>query len=283
MDKKIGFIQIILIIFLLLFVIPLLMIFLGSFESQGQLSENLLPLFSDKNLESKAIWNLIPMYPTLKSYIELLFDLPEFFVMFWNSCRLVIPILLGQLLVGVPAAWGFARYNFRGKNILFTLYIVLMLMPFQVTMVSNYIVLDYMNLLNTRSAIILPAIFSTLPVFIMYRFFRGIPSSIIEAAKVDGANELNIFIRIGIPMGLPGIASSIVLGFLEYWNMLEQPLTFLEDKSLWPLSLYMPNITFDNTGVYLVSSVIILIPPMLVFLIGQRYLEKGIQASGIKE
>lgn len=275
--------HIILILFCLLFILPLLMVFSGSFENQSQLVENLEPVFNNSNLENKAMWYVIPMYPTLKSYVEILLDSPEFFIMFWNSCKLVFPILLGQLIVNTPAAWGFARYDFKGKNILFTLYIVLMLMPFQVTMVSNYIVLNYLNLLNTRSGIIFPAIFSTLSVFIMYRFFKVIPETVIEAARMDGAGEFQIFVTIGIPMGAPGIASAMVLGFLEYWSIIEQPLAFLEDKALWPLSLYTPDITPELTGVYLVSSVIILIPPLLIFLIGQKYLEKGIQASGLKE
>jgi len=275
--------HIILIALSLLFIMPLLMIFSGSFENQSQLIENLEPLFNSGNLENKAKWHAIPMYPTLKSYVEILLDSPEFFIMFWNSCKLVFPILMGQLIINTPGAWGFARYDFKGKNALFALYIVLMLMPFQVTMVSNYIVLNYFKLLNTRMGIILPAIFSTLSVFIMYRFFKGIPNAVIEAARMDGANEFQIFLRIGIPMGAPGIASAMVLGFLEYWNMLEQPLAFLEDKALWPLSLYMPAIRPEVTGGYLVSSVIILIPPLLIFLIGQKYLEKGIQASGLKE
>lgn len=283
MKFKNKIVHIILILFCLLFILPLLMIFSGSFENQSQLIENLEPVFKSVNSESKASWYVIPMYPTLKSYVEILFDSPEFFIMFWNSCKLVFPILLGQLIINTPAAWGFARYDFKCKNTLFTLYIVLMLMPFQSTMVSNYIVLNYLKLLNTRSGIILPAIFSTLSVFIMYRFFKGIPKTVIEAARMDGAGEFQIFVTIGIPMGAPGIASAMVLGFLEYWSMIEQPLAFLEDKTLWPLSLYTPDITPELTGVYLVSSVIILIPPLLIFLTGQKYLEKGIQASGLKE
>ena len=106
-------------------------------------------------------------------YVELLLDSPEFFVMFWNSVKLTAAILAGQLLVGTPAAWGFARYQFPGKKILFTIYIALMMMPFQVMMLSNYLVLDQMRLLDTMAGIILPAVFSTFPVFLMYRFFQG--------------------------------------------------------------------------------------------------------------
>lgn len=230
-----------------------------------------------------AQWPVLPQYPTAKPYVELLLDSPNFFVMFWNSVLQVFPALLGQLLVAVPAAWGFSRYRFPMKKILFSLYIVLMLMPFQVTMVSNYLVLDKLNLLNTHFAIILPAVFSAFPVFIMVKFFSAIPESLLEAARIDGANEFQIFIKIGIPIGAPGILSAMILDFLEYWNAIEQPLTFLTDKSKWPLSLYLPNISVDNLGVSLAASVIMMIPALLIFLYGQKYLEQGIKASGLKE
>ena len=223
------------------------------------------------------------MYPTLKPYIELLLDTPQFFAMFWNSCRQVFPVVIGQVLIGAPAAWAFARFHFRGKKILYSLYIVLMLMPFQVTMVSSYLVLDNLGLMNSVWAIILPGAVSTFPVFLMVRFFTSIPSALTEAAALDGAGPLQIFFHIGLPLGAPGILSAVVLGFLEYWNALEQPLTFLQDKTLWPLSLYLPTVTADNAGVSLVASVIMLVPALLIFLFGQRYLEAGISASGMKD
>jgi multiple sugar transport system permease protein len=158
-----------------------------------------------------------------------------------------------------------------------------MIMPFQVTMVSSYLVLDKFHLLNTHFALILPNIFSTFPVFIMEKFFKSIPKSLIEAAKIDGAGEFRIFFYIGIPMGASGIISAMVLGFLEAWNGIEQPLTFLKDKSLWPLSLYLPDISKEKLGVAMVASVITMIPAILIFLFGQKYIEQGIAASGIKE
>jgi len=281
MKKHFSISKIILIVLSLTIWVPMLMLIGGSFMGSGEFAENLSPVLS--GADGMAKWPIIPQYPTLRSYVELLLDSPGFFAMFWNSCLIVFPILLGQLLVAVPAAWGFAKYNFKGRKLLFTLYIALMLMPFQVTMVSNYFILDKLELLNTRYAIILPGIFSTFPVFIIYRFFRAIPKTLMEAAAIDGADEFRIFVYIGLPMGSPGIMSAIVLSFLEYWNILEQPLTFLKDKSLWPLSLYLPNIVADKGGLYLAASVVMLLPSLLIFLLGQKYLEKGIRASGLKE
>ena len=197
--------------------------------------------------------------------------------------KIVFLLIIGQLIVGVAAAWGFARYKFPFKKTLFTIYIVVMLMPFQVTMLSSYFVLDAFKLLNTHWSIIIPGIFSTFSVFIMYRFFSNIPESIIESSRIDGASELRIFAEIGIPLGMPGIMSAVILQFLEYWNLIEQPLTFLKDKSLWPLSIYLPNITLENADIAFTASAVTLIAAIIVFFAGQSYLEQGIAASAVKE
>lgn len=230
-----------------------------------------------------AFWPFIPAFPTLQPLVELLLDTPQFFVMFWNTCKLVLPVVLGQLLVGAPAAWVFSRFKFKGKKLLFTLYIVLMLMPFQVTMVSSYLVANAIGTLNTHWAVVLPAVFSAFPVFIMAKGFDAVPFAMLEAAAIDGANPWQIFLYIGLPLGRPGILSALVLGFLENWNAIEQPMIFLKDKSLWPLSLYLPDIAQNNLGLAMVSSLLMLAPAVLVFRFGQKYLELGIQAGGMKE
>ena len=100
---------------------------------------------------------------------------------------------------------------------------------------------------------------------------------------MDGASPFQIFARLGIPLGASGILSAVVLGFLEYWNAMEAPQAFLKNQALWPLSLYMANITADNAGVSLIASLITLTPPLLIFLSGQKYLEQGIISSGMKD
>ena len=261
--------------------VPLWMLLSASFMGSREMVHNLAPVLSEK--AGYAHWPILPQYPTLKPYVELLLDAPEFFTMFWNSCRQVFPIVAGQIVIGAPAAWAFARFRFRGKGVLYALYIILMLMPFQVTMVSSYFVLDRLGMMNTVWAIILPGAVSTFPVFLMIRFFAAIPSALTEAASLDGAGAWQIFIHLGLPLGVPGILSAVVLGFLEYWNALEQPMTFLKDQTLWPLSLYLPTVTAENAGASLAASVIMLMPALLIFLFGQKYLEAGIAASGMKD
>ena len=178
---------------------------------------------------------------------------------------------------------GFAKFDFPGKKGLFTLYIALMMMPFQVMLLGNYLVLDDLRLLDSLLGIIFPAVFSTFPVFIMYRFFEGIPLALLEAARLDGAGELRLFFMIAIPLGSPGVISAMVLGFLEYWNLIEQPMVFLKTKELWPLSLYLPNIDMDHAGTAFAASMVALIPAVLVFFAGQDYLEQGIVSTAVKE
>lgn len=280
MKKKILFIILVAISIFMCF--PVIFLLAGSFMGADELNTYLAPVLAEKG-KGFVSWGLLPSYPTLRAYVELLFDTPEFFVMFWNSVKIVFLSVGGQLIVGIPAAWGFARYKFPFKKVLFTIYIVVMLMPFQVTMLSSYLVLDKLHLLNTHGSIILPAIFSTFSVFIMYRFFCNIPESIIESARIDGASEFIIFVKIGIPLGMPGIMSAVVLQFLEYWNLIEQPLTFLKDKALWPLSIYLHNITLENADIAFTASAVTLIAAIIVFFAGQSYLEQGIAASAVKE
>ena len=263
------------------FCLPVLAVILGSLKSSRELMTTLSAVIGGSG--EKIHWHLLPLYPTLKHFIKLLFYTPEFLSVFWNSMKIVVCILFGQLFVAIPAAWGFAKFSFRGKNALFLVYVILMLMPFGVMMLPSYLVLNQIHLMNTHWAVILPAAFSTFPVFIMYRGFCAIPKDLYEAAKIDGAGEWHIFFTIGIPLGSPGILSALALGFLEYWNMVEQPLAFLSDPSLWPLSLYLPEVNLAKAGMALSASVITLLPAVFVFFMGQDYLEQGIVSSGMKE
>ncbi len=265
----------------IVFCIPLYLLLDGSLMEQQELQIYLSPILNQNG--SYATFSLFPSYPTLGNYIELLLDTPEFFMMFWNSIKMVVGILVGQFLMAVPAAWGFARLKSRFQNLLFQLYIILMLMPFQVMMLSNYISLDKLGLMNTQWAVILPAVFSTFPVFILYHFFREIPVEVLEAANIDGAGRLQVFLWIAMPLAKSGIISAGVLGFLEYWNLVEQPLIFLKDPSMWPLSLYLPEITLDKAGLAFGAAVVVLLPSLIVFFAGQEYLEQGISASAARD
>lgn len=252
----------------------------GAFSAQWELEAKLSPVFSAG--EGMAAWSALPAAPTLKSLVEVLLDSPGFFTMFWNSVMISLGVLGGQLLTAVPAAWALARFPLRGKKRILTAYIVLMLMPFQVLMLPQYLVLQKLNLLDTLGAVILPAIFSTFPVFLLHRFFKAIPQEILEAARLDGAGELRIFCQIALPLGAPGIMSVCILTFLDSWNMIEQPMTYLKTKSLWPLSLFLPEIGMADMGMGFAAALLMLIPALLLFFSCEEYLEQGIALSGGK-
>lgn len=260
--------------------LPVLILLSGALMDSYELTGYLSPLIQET--EKFISWRMSPQYPYFGNYGRLLFYTPSFYVLFWNSQLMVGGILVGQLLVGVPAAWGFAVYDTRSGRLLFALYVVLMLIPFQVTMLSTYLVLNRLKLLNTYGAVILPAVFSTFPVFLCYGGFREVPPELLEAARLDGAGELGLFLHVGLPLGKSGLCSAFVLGFLEYWNLFEQPMAFLTDTSLWPLSLYLPQISLSQAGFAFAASVITLIPAVFVFAFGQEHLEQGIIYSGLK-
>lgn len=279
MHKKISIGVVVLISVVL--VLPLIFIITGSFMSPDELVKDLAPLTTGG--QGYAKWRLIPIYPTLQHYKEVLLDSPEFFVMFWNTVKITVGSIAGQLVIGIPAAWGLARYRFRGRKWIYMLYILLMMMPFQVTMLSDYLLLQKLHLMNSLWGIIIPAMFSAYPVFIMYRFFSTIPKEVLEAAELDGAGHFRKLWYIGLPLGKPGIAAAMFLSFIESYNMLEQPMAFLEKKSLWPLSLYLPEIGWERMGFAFAAAVIALILPMLVFAEGKDSLEDGIRILGVKK
>lgn len=255
-------------------VMPLVFLICGTFTNEVELDQILASVIGDGM--GYATWHFIPLYPTVKNVVELLFDTPEYYVLFWNSVKIVGVVIAGQLLFAVPAAWGLARSRSRWAKLIFGLYMFCMILPFQVTMLSQYIVLNGMHMINTHWAIILPLVFSTFPIFIMFSAFEQVPASVVEAARLDGAGGFRIFAHMAVPIARKGILSAAILGFLEYWNIVEQPVVFLRDKSLWPLSVYLPEVSAGGTGRAFAFALFSCIPSLIVFYIGRDVLAEGI-------
>ena len=281
MKKRNGMVLIILAAACLLVWIPLLLMAGASLMPEDELYWRYLsPLGLGKDRVRAA---LLPSYPSPEAFVELLIRSPGFFVMFWNSCLQVLPVLAGQLAVAAPAAWAFAKFRFKGKRLLFGGYVILMVLPFQVTQVSNYLVLDRLGFLDSHLSLILPGIWSTLPVFIMAKTFETIPDVLMEAAYLDGAGEFYTFFHVGLPLGYPAVVTSLMLSFVEGWNALEQPVTYLKSKNLWPLSLYLPGITEDKASVAFAAALVTCLLPVLLYLSCQEELEQGVAAAGVKQ
>ena len=238
---------------------------------------------SKEALKDKYIsFQFIPEYFTLKGYYSVFLGSPDFLMKFWHSVLIVVPIVVGQVIVSSPAAYAFAKLKFPFKNVLFFIIIVMMLVPYQVTLVPNYIILKKMGLLGSYAAIILPGIFSAFGVFLLTQMMKSIPSEQIEAAKLDGANYFKIFLNIILPQCKGGIATLIILSFVDYWNMVEQPMIFLESSNQYPLSIFLSKINYGEIGIAFVCGVIYMMPAILLFLRGEKHLVEDGKYLGIK-
>jgi ABC-type sugar transport system, permease component len=266
---------------------PIVFTLLNSFMTEEEIGRNydLLGKMVEAPAGGQAAFvnlKLLPDWLTIRQYAQVLILSPKFLRMFWNSIALVLPIIAGQVLIGSLAAYAFAKLRFWGRDKLFLVYVMTMLMPFQVTLVPNYLIMDRFGLMDHALAIILPGIFSAFGVFMMRQFMSHIPYALMEAAKMDGAGHGIIFARIMLPLAKPGLAALTVLLFVDYWNMVEQPLIFLQDAAKQPLSLFLAQINQSARGVGFAASALYMAPMILLFLYAESYFVEGIQQSGIK-
>lgn len=272
--------------FAILFLMPIVLTVTNSFMSASEISSNYGQVFATTDtggktfIAEKVNLKFIPDMVSFSQYITVLFKSPDYLFKFWNSVILVVPIVGFQLLVASGAAFGFTRYRGRIKEIIFFVYIILMLMPYQVTLVPNYLVSEWLHILDTRWAIWLPGIFSPFAVFLLTKYMRRIPNSVMEAAQIDGAGEWQIFKSICMPLCKGALCSVAILIFIDYWNMVEQPLILLSDPEQHPLSVFLSKINEGEVGLAFAVATIYMVPPILVFLYGEDYLVEGITYQG---
>ena len=272
--------------FAILFLTPIILTITNSFMSASEISANYGSVFATNSsggkvyISEKVNLKFIPDMVSFSQYITVLFKSPEYLLKFWNSVILVGPIVIFQLTVASLASYGFARYRGRLREIIFFAYIILMLMPYRVTLVPNYLVSDWLNLLDTNWAIWLPGIFSPFAVFLLTKFMRRIPTSMIEAAQIDGAGEWQIFRKICLPLCKGATCSAAILVFIDYWNMVEQPLILLSDAEKHPLSVFLSKINAGEIGLAFAVATIYMVPSLLIFLYGEEYLVDGITYQG---
>ncbi|MDE5557280.1 MAG: carbohydrate ABC transporter permease [Ruminococcus sp.] len=276
----------------IMFILPTVLTIANSFMTSNEISANYGAMIGNMT-DSKKVFisenvnlKFIPDKATLSQYKNVLFKNPEYLFKFWNSIILTVPITVFQLAVAILTSYGFSRYNNKFKNLIFFAYIILMLMPYQVTLVPNYLVAKNFNLLDTRWSIILPGIFSPFSVFLLTKVMRRIPISYVEAAKLDGANEWQIMTQIYLPMCKSAVISVGMLVFIDYWNMVEQPMILITDpdavSALHPLSVFLSQINSGDIGLAFAVGTVYMIPTILMFLYGEDYLVEGITAGGIK-
>lgn len=263
-----------------IYMAPLIITFTNSFMSSTEVERN----YNVSGMEegSYVDMNFIPEKVTLSQYAELLFDSPVYLNMFWNSVKITVPIVVGQIIVSTLAAYAFTVLKFKGKELLFFLYIIVMLLPLQVTLMPNYIVADWLGITDSYLAIILSGIFNPFGVFLLRQFMKSLPDAYLEAAKIDGAGHGTIFISIILPMIKPGIAATAMLTLLDYWNLVDQAIIFIQDSEKQPLSTFLAQINNGDIGLAFAGSCFYAVPMLLVLLYGQEHLKQGIAITGIK-
>ena len=280
-----GMLTVLAAVFAFLFLMPTVLTITNSFMTQSEITANYGQVFQNATdgksyIKDKINLKFIPVKVSFTQYFTVLLKSPDFLYKFWNSVILVAPIVLAQLAVASVAAYGFTRWRGKIRDTIFFAYVILMLMPYQVTLVPNYLVSDFLGLLNTRWAIILPGAFAPFSVFLLTKSMRRIPASLIESAKLDGAGEWHIFWNICLPQCRSALYSIAILVFIDYWNMVEQPLILLPDASQQPLSVYLSQINAGEIGIAFAAAVIYMVPGLLMFLHGEAYLVEGITYAG---
>ncbi len=272
--------------FSILFLMPIILTITNSFMAASEISSNYGSVFATTStggkvyISEKVNLKFIPDMVSFSQYATVLFKSPDYLLKFWNSVILVGPIVFFQLLVASFASFGFARYKGKLRTIIFFAYIILMLMPYQVTLVPNYLVSDFLKLLDTYWAIWLPGIFSPFAVYLLTKFMRRIPDSVVEAAQIDGAGEWQIYRKICLPLCKGAVCSAAILVFIDYWNMVEQPLILLSDAETHPLSVFLSKINSGEIGLAFAVATIYMVPSLLIFLYGEEYLVDGITYQG---
>ncbi len=278
-EKKTGmnFHYVLFLVITVVYLTPLAVTLSNSFMSKWEVEKN-YDTASDRYIDM----NIIPEKVTLSQYFKLLLDSPVYLNMFWNSVKLVVPIVLGQLIVSTLAAYAFTVLTFRGKEMVFLFYIIVMLLPLQVTLMPNYIVADWLNIKESYLAIILPAVFNPFGVFLLRQYMKSMPSAYIEAAQMDGAGHGRILWSVILPMVKPGLAAVAMLTLLDYWNLVDQAVVFIQEADKQPLSTFLAQINSGELGLAFSGSTFYAVPVVLILFYGQEFLKKGIAISGMR-
>jgi multiple sugar transport system permease protein len=205
-----------------------------------------------------------------------------------NSLIIVLGAVLGNLFACSLAAYAFARLEFRFKRVAFTIMLLTIMLPFQVTLVPQYIMFSAVHMLNTFWPLILPKILGTdsFFIFLMVQFIRAIPRELDEAARIDGCGHGRIFARVILPLMTPALATTTIFTFIWMWNEFFGPIVYLTQPHTWTVQValgqFIDNQTGGNWGELFAMSVVSLVPVFLAFLFGQRFLIRGIATTGIK-
>ena len=270
-----------------LFLFPLVVTISGSFMTEQAVIMNYSSRLTSFDLSAGLTERfknilLIPNPASVEQYADVLIDQPSFLVLLFNSIKITLPVTIGALCVGLLTAYGFTLWQWKYKEQVFLGFIVVMLMPLQAVLVPNYIIAAVFGIQKSYLVIILPGIFSPFAVFLVRQSMKAIPPAYFEAAKIDGAGNWYILFHILIPLLKSTIAALCMLTFIEYWNLVEQAVIFIDDYRREPLSIYLSRLADGKTALIFAASCVYMFLPVWFLFSGQKDLEKGIELSGVK-
>jgi multiple sugar transport system permease protein len=217
---------------------------------------------------------------------RMIFAKVDFLMFFQNSIIISVVTTTVQIVVCSMAAYAFSRLNFPGKNLVFIMFLIAMMIPTQVTSIPRFIFMSKLRLINTLTALIIPAIYSTLSIFLIRQHMMTIPKSYDEAAYMDGAGKVWTYFRIIVPMSKPSIVVVAVMTFISTWNDFFNPLLYINTITKMPVPLGLQQLTgmfgAGNQASVIAAVMLSLIPPLLFYIVGQRWLLEGISLGGLK-
>ena len=266
----------------LLLLLPILITLLYSFFSPGEIVSYMNTRNNYTGNSAMEI-KLIPRMVSLMQYYRIMITDQTILHYFCNSLLYAAAIAAGQLLILPAMAYALSCFRFRGRDAIAFGIVLLMVLPFQVTMVPSVLMLRAMNLLNTPWAVILPMAAAPLFAFLLRQYMLNIPKDILEAAQIDSAGPWICFSRIVLPVSKPVIGTMLALSFAENWNMVEQPLIYLRQREdLYPLSVRFGQLTRAISGIEFAGAALFILPALFVYLIFRDDIMEGIQITDIK-
>lgn len=228
---------------------------------------------------------LLPREPTLEHYREL-FTRLRLGRYFLNSTIIALAVTAISLLINSMAGYAFAKLRFRGRDRLFRLLAAGLVVPVQVSMLPLFLLLKQLGLINTYWGVIIPGMASIFGIFLIRQYALSIPDELLDAARIDGAGELRLFVSIVLPSIVPILATLAIWTFLATWNDFMWPLIVLSDEARWTLPVALANLSGEHAQdleLMMAGSVLTILPVMLVFLFLQRYYIQGIMLGSLKE
>ncbi|MDF2924831.1 MAG: binding-protein-dependent transport system inner rane component [Paenibacillaceae bacterium] len=226
-----------------------------------------------------------PKWNAIANYSKVWSSQYSFPLYYWNTLKVSVTVTVLQLLIASMGAFAFAKLRFKFKDGLFALFIATMMIPDQVTIVPKFMLLTWLNLIDSHAGLVLIVVFSVYGIFLLRQYMMSLPDSLVEAAKIDGAGYSRIYLQIVLPISQPVLATLAILRFIWTWDDYQNPLIFLRSKELFTIQLGMSQFASQSGTFYsllMAAAVCAIVPLLLLFIVGQRFIIDGMTSGAVK-